>query len=514
MALSDFEKYVASKGGNATVPAADSIWDRGSKYSGVGSNPIPSATTPTAGNFGANVGNNLPSVGDLRAPGLSISNGSANLGVAGSAWEQGKNQASQTVANATGKDYVPYVEQQLQEALKTTVTPPVSMVSPSGVITKPTPPVTEVQPGTGGTPGITPGGAGGMGDGGAGGVAGAGKLPTVADMSDYIREIYAQQENQNLEALAGAYEKQLAAIDAEQAALPQYYYEAGRQQQGQNALERMAMNERFAASGLGSGTSGQAALAQSMADQNEMGAIRRAEAKALSDVEAKRSALAVEYQGKVREAIMQNNTELAKALYSEAQRVDASMVETALMQAELDAQAEQRAYERNYTKEQNNLESLTAKAKLLASAGDFSGYKALGYTDDEIAVLKGYWDAENAPKPSGGGYTPPSNMSLTTAKQLAESGYITDEVVSVLAANGYDAGALEYLYGYTPGGTVQGATAGAAQPLQSAQAISLYGALQNGAMDAEGASYIIQSGIDHGTISPAEAEYIFKAFGL
>ncbi len=45
------------------------------------------------------------------------------------------------------------------------------------------------------------------------------------------------------------------------------------------------------------------------------------------------------------------------------------------------------------------------RANTMASIGDFSGYKDLGYTDEQIAALKAAWDAKNAPKVSGGGVT-------------------------------------------------------------------------------------------------------------
>ena len=41
---------------------------------------------------------------------------------------------------------------------------------------------------------------------------------------------------------------------------------------------------------------------------------------------------------------------------------------------------------------------LEAQAEMLAAAGDFSGYKALGYTDEQIALLQAAWQAEQAAK--------------------------------------------------------------------------------------------------------------------
>lgn len=54
------------------------------------------------------------------------------------------------------------------------------------------------------------------------------------------------------------------------------------------------------------------------------------------------------------------------------------------------------AWERsNYTSEKEYNQALT-KAQTLAAAGDFSGYKALGYTDAEIAGLKSAYDKAQA----------------------------------------------------------------------------------------------------------------------
>jgi hypothetical protein len=489
LALKDFKEYVASKGGGGAEQYIDAntgkikVESTGGSLNGNGG--IPAASAPDVG-FSAGPGSKLPSTGSgLRAPGLSMSAGKSELPGSGSAWSDAKEQTSKDVAVATGKDYVPYVEQQYQQAQKEAGTPSIDSaptidtpvinpgVSPTpgvsgGVLT----PDTSI-PGTNApladTPAISTGTGGTAGSGNA---AGGNRLQSASDMSAYIKELYDAQEAQAKAAAEDAYLAQIAALEEEAAAVPEYYYEAGRQQQGQNALERKAMNERFAASGIGSGTAGQAALAQSAADQNEMGAIRRAEAKAMADIEARRREISAEYQAQVRQAILQNDMARAEALYSEAQRVDNSLVQTAMAQAELDAKAEQQAYERSYKAEQNNLAKLESKAKLLASVGDFSGYKALGYTDGEIAVLKGYWDAENAtPVYSGGGGNSGGNDGISASES------------------------------------------GASMPLQSAQAISLYGALRKGMMDAAGASYIVESGLANGTISPYEAEFILNAFG-
>lgn len=43
------------------------------------------------------------------------------------------------------------------------------------------------------------------------------------------------------------------------------------------------------------------------------------------------------------------------------------------------------------------------RANTMAGIGDFSGYKELGYTDEQIAALKNAWDAKHEPKRGGGG---------------------------------------------------------------------------------------------------------------
>lgn len=52
------------------------------------------------------------------------------------------------------------------------------------------------------------------------------------------------------------------------------------------------------------------------------------------------------------------------------------------------------------------------RANTMASIGDFSGYKELGYTDEQIAALKAAWDAKHAPR-----YYDSGNVTLGGAAQ-------------------------------------------------------------------------------------------------
>jgi hypothetical protein len=229
-------------------------------------------------------------------------------------------------------------------------------------------------------------------------------------MSNYINEMYSKQREAQLAALESGYNQQMAALDAAASNIPQQYYEAGRQQAGQNALDAKAMNERLMASGLNTGAAGQAALAQNAVNQGNMARIRQAEADALAEVEQQRASTSVAYQDAIKEAILNNDTQKALALYQEAQRVDESMVNTALKQAELDRmeyeyqrEAEMQAQERADKKAKEDLAALEKRAATMASIGDFSLYQYLGYSPEQITALGNAYIAANTPKSSGGG---------------------------------------------------------------------------------------------------------------
>ena len=75
------------------------------------------------------------------------------------------------------------------------------------------------------------------------------------------------------------------------------------------------------------------------------------------------------------------------------------------------------AYNRETYKDETEYNRALAKAKTLAAGGDFSGYKALGYTDQEIAGLKSAYNKAQASARSGG-------YNTTQAGKLA--GYYAD----------------------------------------------------------------------------------------
>ena len=81
---------------------------------------------------------------------------------------------------------------------------------------------------------------------------------------------------------------------------------------------------------------------------------------------------------------------------------------------------------------------------------------ASGYTNEYVQALQAAYQRQLAAKPSGGSSGGGrssgggSKMTLTTAKQAANAGVFSDDVLSVLRNNGYTDEMLEAIYGYEP----------------------------------------------------------------
>ena len=92
------------------------------------------------------------------------------------------------------------------------------------------------------------------------------------------------------------------------------------------------------------------------------------------------------------------------------------------------------------------------QAEMMASYGDFSGYKALGYTDAQIGQMRQAYQIQQAAKAksgsSGGKKSGDSGMKLSVAKDNAKQGIFTQEVLDAFHKNGYSDEYLESAYGY------------------------------------------------------------------
>jgi hypothetical protein len=96
------------------------------------------------------------------------------------------------------------------------------------------------------------------------------------------------------------------------------------------------MNERAAASGLNTGTSGQIALAQSMAHQNNLGTLYAQQNRDQAENQRAMAALLRDYNAGVNQATAASNAQLAQALYNEMIRQE----EAAAAQAQFEYQKE------------------------------------------------------------------------------------------------------------------------------------------------------------------------------
>ena len=209
-------------------------------------------------------------------------------------------------------------------------------------------------------------------------------LPEAKDQSENINKIYDAQQKAKTDALKAAYDQNMADYDAQAAKIPQTYNEARRQVSTQADISRANLNEQMAGSGINVGAGSQLALSQQNSRNAAMGKVSSAEADALSDLEAQRQKVKTAYQNAVAQAISENDAARAKALYTEAQRVDNSIVNTAVKQLSVDT-----------TLAENERSRLEQQAATLAKFGDFSGYAALGYSQDQIDAMQKVWGAQN-----------------------------------------------------------------------------------------------------------------------
>lgn len=216
-------------------------------------------------------------------------------------------------------------------------------------------------------------------------------LPTYEPQIDATNTLYDSALAKSKAALEAAYNSSKLALEQAKAKIPATYQAQANTTAANAEKEKQAFNEQAAYSGLNTGTGSQVQLAmanQAMADQ---ASIRAAEANALQDAENQLSALYVEYQGNIAQAIANNEYDRAAALLAEYKQAAQSVVDVASDQAYLNL-----SYTQNNTSVSNtNYERLVAMAEALAAVGDYSGYLALGWTSDMVKNAEATWKAAN-----------------------------------------------------------------------------------------------------------------------
>ena len=185
---------------------------------------------------------------------------------------------------------------------------------------------------------------------------------------DMIKQMYEAQLKSQKEQLANDYNAAVSNLDT-QKQQNQQATDANLNRTAAEAQKRaMADAEYYAAAGLTSGAKAQARMARDNQLASDLTAIRTAQQTADAEVERQRGLLAQEYDNAIRKAQADNDIAKAQALYEEAEKRDAQLL-----------QQQQKA------------------ASLLGAAGDFSMHgTAYGLTPDQIASLQKKYELEQA----------------------------------------------------------------------------------------------------------------------
>lgn len=225
------------------------------------------------------------------------------------------------------------------------------------------------------------------------------KTPTATDQSDYIRQMYEQQLAANKAQLESDYNQNVSNLEGEESKIGSNYYEQRRQTQSNSDRAQANYNEIANASGLNSGTRGQAQLARNNQLQSDLTTLNNAEAQNRAEIERQRTLLGQQYQNAIQKAQAENNMELAQRLYQEATRVDESVIEASKNDS-------QRALEilnmmLNQVSSDRNLASEEARqaAEIAAAGGKYGLYgKLYGLSDDVVSRLEEIYNKELADK--------------------------------------------------------------------------------------------------------------------
>lgn len=225
------------------------------------------------------------------------------------------------------------------------------------------------------------------------------KTPTAADQSEYIRRMYEQQLAANKAQLENDYDQNVSNLAGEESKVGSNYYEQRRQTQANTDRAQANYNEVANASGLNTGTRGQAQLARSNQLQSDLTTLNNAEAQNRAEIERQRTLLGQQYQNAIQKAQAENNMELAQRLYQEAVRVDESVIDASKNNSSraleiLNMMLGQISSDRNLASEEAR-----QAAEIAAAGGKYGLYgKLYGLSDDVVKRLEEIYNKELADK--------------------------------------------------------------------------------------------------------------------
>lgn len=254
-------------------------------------------------------------------------------------------------------------------------------------------------------------------------------------MTEYLKDMYSKNLEAELSALKSAYDSNVAELESQNEKIAEEYRAARNQTAAQNQMEMQSMNERALATGLNTGTSGQLALAQSMAYQNNLGNLYAQQNRDNAENERAMAALLRDYNAGVNQATATSNAQLAQALYNEMIRQE----ELAAAQAAAQLEAERYQREWDYKVEQDKLDRQLAYAKLYDGSGggktpsapgdDLTYSQAMDSVSDSTqlgAVAKNLYDHYVT---TGGGLTSARKGDLAAAYN---NGQITNDELNYI----------------------------------------------------------------------------------
>ena len=284
--------------------------------------------------------------------------------------------------------------------------------------------------GIGGGSGSGIGGGSGGGYGGYGSISGGygGGSFGASDLSAYLQEMYRQNMEAELAALKSTYEQNAADLQAQAEQIPETYQASRNETAAQNDLARQSFNEYANARGLNTGTSGQAALANSAVLQGNLAEISGREADALAENALEQERLAIAYRNAVQQAQASGNSALAQALYQEYVRQDeAAQAAAAAAQEQANWEAQfaftQQQYDDSLAADDRNASYNLAMTMLEAGLmPDSSTLAAAGISDaDALAIRQTVLQPQDTPSrptstvtSSGGGRKNYNNDGLSS----------------------------------------------------------------------------------------------------
>lgn len=162
----------------------------------------------------------------------------------------------------------------------------------------------------------------------------AAQLPSYKPQVDQVNAVYDAAREAQLAQLKSAFEENSATLEEQRAAIPETYQVKRNETAAQSELAGRNFREYAVASGLNSGTGGQAELARSNQLQGDLSALSRQETAEQRSLERQIAQLKIQYQNAVAEAVAQGEYDRAAALLQEYQRAQESAVTTAQAQAD------------------------------------------------------------------------------------------------------------------------------------------------------------------------------------